>query len=101
MAKSKEPRTVDPISDAEKTNLSIDDFLLALRDKKGFLRKNSKSKALRYFWGCDNEDWFYMCGSSIGLKKKIEIDGMWIRKDLKQYLERLKEEEYEFFLEKK
>jgi hypothetical protein len=101
MAKAKEPRTEDPVLEAEKSDLQIDDFILALKNKKGYIRKNSKSKSFRYFWGCDDDDWFYMSGSSLGLKKRIEISGMWIRKDLKSYLEHRKEEGYEFFLEKK
>lgn len=101
MAKYSEPRVAEPVMEAEKVDLNIDDFILALRDKKGYLRKNSKSRSLRYFWGCDDEDWFYMCGFSMGLKKKINVEGMWIRKDLKQFLEYRKEDGYEFFLEKK
>ncbi len=101
MAKFKEPRTAEPVLEAEKTDLPIKDFINALKDKKGFLKKNAKSKSLRYFWGCDDEDWFYMCGFSVGLKKKIDVDGMWIRKDLESYLESRKKDGYEFFLEKK
>lgn len=101
MAQSKEPRTADPVMESEKTSMPIDEFILALRDRRGYLRKTSKSKSLRHFWGCDDEDWFYMCGFSMGLKKKISVDGMWIRKDLKSFLESCKKNGYEFFLEKK
>lgn len=101
MAFSKEPRTAEPVMEAVKADMPIKDFVLALRDRRGILKRGPKSKSLRYFWSCDDEDWFYMCGFSVGLKKKIAVDGMWIRKDVESFLQDKKKEGYEFFLEKK
>lgn len=99
MAKVKEIRYAEPVAEAEKVDISVDEFILALRDRKGFLKKDIKGRALRYFWCADDEDWFYNSGSSIGIKKKIEMWGWWIRKDLKEYLEFKKEEGWFFYLE--
>jgi len=99
MQKVKEPKYADPVMEFEKVELSIDDFILAMRDRKGFLKRDSRARALRYFWCADDEDWFYESGHSNGIKKPIETEGWWIRKDLKQYLEFRKEENYLFYLE--
>jgi hypothetical protein len=99
MPKIKEPKYSDPVEDFEKVELSIDDFILAMRDRKGFIKRDSKARALRYFWCVDDEDWFYDSGHSNGVKKPIEVEGMLIRKDLKQFLEFRKEEGWLFYLE--
>jgi hypothetical protein len=99
MAKPKEIRYADPVMEAEKVDIPVDDYILAMRDRKGFIKRDTKGRALRYFWCADDEDWFYESGNSNGLKKPIETHGWWIRKDLKQFLEFRKEEGWLFYLE--
>lgn len=99
MQKVKELKYSDPVMDFEKVELSIDDFILATRDKKGFVKKDAKARALRYYWCADDEDWFYNIGYSNGTKKPVEMGGWVIRKDLKQFLEFRKEEGWLFYLE--
>ena len=101
MAFKHEPKYADPVMESEQVDLSVDAFLMAMRHKKAYIKRDTRAKALRWFWSVDDEDWFYDCGHSMGLKKKIEIGGMWIRKDLKPYLEYRKEEGWLFYLEKK
>jgi hypothetical protein len=71
-----------------------------MRDRRGFVKKDVKSRSIRFFWGDDDEDWFYQSGIGF-MKKPIEYGGMWIRKDLKQFLEFRKEDGWIFYLEKK
>ena len=87
MAKFKEIKYADPVMDFEKVEMHIDDLFCAMKDRKIFLKKDIKGRALRYFWCVDSDEWFYDTGHSIGTKKPIVIEGMWIRKDLKQFLE--------------
>jgi hypothetical protein len=101
MAYKNEPMYVDPIFESEKVDLTVDAFLMAMRHRKAYIKREAKSKALRLFWCADKEDWFYYAGHAVTLKKKILVEGMWIRKDLKQYLEYRKEEGWLFYLEKK
>jgi hypothetical protein len=101
MARQIEPRFSEPVLEAElMKDPIIDDFIIAMRDRKAFIKKDVKSRSVRFFWGDDDEDWFYQTG--IGpLKKPIELGGLWIRKDMKQFLESRKEEGWLFYLEKK
>ena len=101
MARQKESRFADPVMEAELVkDPVIDDFIIAMRDRRGFVKKDVKSRSIRFFWGDDDEDWFYQSGIGF-MKKPIEYGGMWIRKDLKQFLEFRKEDGWLFYLEKK
>jgi hypothetical protein len=101
MAKVKEITYADAVIDFEKADMQIDDLINKIKDRKLFLKRNSKSRVLRYFWGVDNDGWFYDTGHSLGTKKPIAIEGMWIRKDLHEFLEFKKREGWLFYLETK
>lgn len=101
MPRQVEPKFSEAVIEAELIkDPVIDDFILAMRDRKGLVKKDVKSRSFRFFWGDDDEDWFYQTGTG-PLKKPIELGGMWIRKDLKQFLEFRKEDGWLFYLEKK